>query len=125
MRGVGKTQLAAAYAWAKLARAVAAGGLGQRRGSGQRAGGFGRGRGWLGLRADAEDARRRAGRCGTGWRADGERCLLVFDNAADPGLLRPYIPAAGVARVIITSNQLSVAKLGTGVPVDVFTGRRR
>ena len=27
--------------------------------------------------------------------ADGDRCLLVFDNAVDPDLLRPFLPAAG------------------------------
>ncbi len=52
---------------------------------------------------------------------DGDCCLLVFDNATDPAVLRPFIPAAGAAQVIITSNQESVANLGTGVPVEVFS----
>ena len=52
---------------------------------------------------------------------NGERCLLVFDNATDPAALRPFIPAAGAARVIITSNQQSVANLGAAVLVDVFS----
>ncbi len=45
----------------------------------------------------------------------------MFDNATDPAVLRPFLPAAGNARVIITSNLQSVAYLGAGVPVDVFT----
>src|ERR1035441_2715574 len=53
--------------------------------------------------------------------ASGDRCLLVFDSAADADLLRPYLPAAGSARVLITSNRQSVADLGTPVGVDVFT----
>ena len=36
-------------------------------------------------------------------------------------MLRPFLPAAGAARVIITSNEQSMAYLGAGVPVDVFT----
>jgi hypothetical protein len=110
MRGVGKTQLAAAYARAKLAAgwdlvawvnaedaAVLAGGL-----AGQSGGDPGRAvRHWL--------------------EAGGDRCLLVFDNATDPDLLRPYLPVAGAARVVVTSNRQSVAELGAEVGVEVFT----
>ena len=52
---------------------------------------------------------------------DGDRCLLVFDNATDPVVLQRFIPVAGTGRVIITSNQRSMATLGAGVPVDVFS----
>jgi hypothetical protein len=52
--------------------------------------------------------------------ASGERCLLVFDNATDPDLLRPYLPAAGLARVLITGNRQSLGELGTTVGVGVF-----
>jgi tetratricopeptide (TPR) repeat protein len=53
--------------------------------------------------------------------SSGERCLLVFDNATDAEALQPFVPAAGAARVIITSNQQSVTYLGATVPVEVFT----
>ncbi len=120
MRGVGKTHLAAAYARARLSerwRLVAwinaediggvlagltatAAALGLGDSGGDAAAG-------LAVRHRLE--------------VDGHRCLLVFDNATDPALLRPFIPAVGVAQVIITSNQQSMADLGAGVPVEVFS----
>ncbi|MGH3224794.1 MAG: tetratricopeptide repeat protein [Streptosporangiaceae bacterium] len=121
--GAGKTQLAAAYARARLA------------------GGWrliawvnARGRESLlaGLAAVAEatalsDGGSRQGAADAGqalrrWlEADGSRCLLVFDDAEDLGLLRPFVPAAGTARVLITVAREPVAELGTSVPVNVFS----
>jgi hypothetical protein len=119
--GVGKTELAAAYARAKLAagwRLVAWVNAGNPRSL------------LSGLVAVAEAAgmsgysRRDAaytGRAVRHWlEADGHRCLLVFDDAEDPDLLRPFVPD-GAARVLITSTRRPVAQLGTTVPVDVFS----
>jgi tetratricopeptide (TPR) repeat protein len=121
--GVGKTQLAAAYARARLAsnwRLIAW--VNARDGESLLAG--------LAAVAEAigppDDGSRRstvdAGRAVRCWlEADGSRCLLVFDDAADLGLLRPFVPAAGAARVVITVAQEPTAELGTSVLVDVFS----
>jgi len=53
--------------------------------------------------------------------ADGRRCLLVFDGAEDFGLLRPFIPATGAARVLVTAEREPVQERWTSVPVDLFS----
>jgi tetratricopeptide (TPR) repeat protein len=53
--------------------------------------------------------------------ADGSRRLLVFDGVEDPVLLRPFVPAAGAALVLITMAREPMAEHGTRVPVDVFS----
>ena len=121
--GVGKTQLAAAYARARLAdswRLIAwvnardsetllAGLAAVAEAAGLSVGGS---------RPGAADA----GQAVRHWlEADGSRRLLVFDGVEDPGLLRPFVPAAGAARVLITVAGEPMAELGTSVPVDVFS----
>ena len=52
---------------------------------------------------------------------DGDECLLVFDDVSDPEAVRPFVPAVGTARILITSSRPSAATLGSVVPVDVFS----
>lgn len=119
MRGVGKTHLAAEYARAKIAdrwRLVAW--INAEEPAGVLAG-LAEVAGALGLTATDGQA---AGRAVRHWlEADGQQCLLVFDNATDPAALRPFLPAAGAARVLVTSNEQSMRYLGAGVLVEVFT----
>jgi RNA polymerase sigma factor (sigma-70 family) len=121
--GLGTTQLAAAYARAKLAagwRLVA----------------------WVngadtssllaGLAAVADAVGLPDGDSGRGvtdagaavrhWlETDGDQCLLVFDDVFDPEVIRPFVPVGGAARVLITTNRPPAPGVGTAIPVDVFS----
>ncbi len=121
--GTGKTQLAAAYARARLAdrwRLIAwvSAGDNETLLAGLAAVAEAAGLSVGGSRPGTADA----GQAVRHWlEADGSRGLLVFDGVEDPGLLRPFVPATGAARVLITMAQEPMPELGTSVPVDVFS----
>ena len=121
--GAGKTQLAAAYARAKLAdrwRLVAWVNArdNQTLGAGMAAVAEAAGLSGGGTRPSPAEA----GRAVRDWlEADGSRRLLVFDDVEDPGLLRPFVPTAGESRILITAAGEPTAELGTPVSVDVFS----
>jgi hypothetical protein len=49
-----------------------------------------------------------------------EDALLVIDNAVDADQVRRFVPVTGTTRVIITSTDHALAKLGTPVDISVF-----
>jgi tetratricopeptide (TPR) repeat protein len=52
-------------------------------------------------------------------RHEGERLLLIFDNAVDANALKAYLPRGGQAKVLVTSN--ARAWRGIATPVEIPT----
>jgi tetratricopeptide (TPR) repeat protein len=116
LRGVGKTTLAAAYA--------------ERHRSAYRVTWWIRAQGESSMRADLVALGVRLG-----WvaadekeepalvavlerlRHEGEGCLLIYDNAVDADVLKPYLPLGGGAQVLVTSN--AHAWRGMAAPVEI------
>jgi RNA polymerase sigma factor (sigma-70 family) len=123
LQGRGATQLAAAYARAKLAagwRLVAWVNAADN-GSMQ-----------AGLAAVAEaagltegDSERAIADAGQAVRhlleSDGDRCLLIFDDVADPEALSPFVPTDGTAQVLIVTTRHPAPNPANDVPADVFS----
>ena len=121
LRGVGKTQIAAAYARARVGegwgligwvnaetRDVLLDGLK----------GVAEGLGVADPEGDSLESARRL-RAYLQTRA-GEG-LLVLDNATDPDGLRPFLPATGGTQVVVTTTDRAFAGLGQPVDVSAFT----
>jgi tetratricopeptide (TPR) repeat protein len=121
IRGVGKTQVAAAYArwrirdqWRLVAWVDATDEASVLAGLAQVAVAAGVG-------PAGEDAWVLAAGVRHWLEADGERRLVVFDNAVELDVLRQFLPAAGSAQVIVTSSRRAAEGLGRSVQVDVFS----
>ena len=121
--GVGKTELAAAYARARLAGGWRLIAWVNARDNRSLLSGLASVAGAAGLLDGnaRQDTAARAGMVRPWLEADGSRCLLVLDDVADPGLLQTHIPAAGAARVLITMGGEPPADLGPGIAVGVFS----
>src|SRR5207302_938476 len=75
-----------------------------------------------GLATAGQDTRIAAEKVRHWLETDGARRLLIFDNVADLDELRPFLPAAGEAQIVLTSERRTAAQLGAViVAVDVFT----
>jgi RNA polymerase sigma factor (sigma-70 family) len=123
LRGLGATQLAAAYARAKLEAGWRLVAWVNGADTGSLLAGLAAVADATGL-ADEDSGLDRTDPAGTvrHWlETDGDRCLLVFDDVSDPEVLRALVPAHGAARVLITTTRKSAANLGSAVPIDVFS----
>ena len=120
MRGVGKTQLAAAFARECAAAGWRLVGWVDAQDPASVLAGLAVVAERLGIapRAGAEDA---AGAVRDWLAADGEACLLVFDNAADLGVVRRFLPATGKSRVVVTTVGQVAGVRAAVVPVGVFS----
>jgi DNA-binding XRE family transcriptional regulator len=120
-RGAGKTQLAAAVARTRIAagwRMVAWVDAEDRR---MMLAGLHQVACALGLTGLSAEARDSAAAVRHHLEADGERCLLVLDNAVDADAVMPFLPAAGRSQVVITSTRRTLGNLGRAVTVGTFT----
>jgi tetratricopeptide (TPR) repeat protein len=119
LRGVGKTTLAAAYALNKSADYRATWWIRAQTPDTMRADlvALGVRLGWVGAEDKEEPA---LGVVKEKLRTDGERLLLIFDNANNAKELGPFLPQAGAAKLLITSTAPNWGGVAKPVEIEVW-----
>ena len=123
LRGVGKTQVAAAYARACASEGWDLVGWVNAETRDTLLAGLASIAGRLGVADPEGDSVESARRLREYLQTVTGRALLVFDNATDPDELRIVLPVTGAARVVITSTDQAFADFGESVDIAVFTRR--
>jgi tetratricopeptide (TPR) repeat protein len=121
MRGVGKTQLAAAYARARVSAGDKLVGWVNAETVDTLVAGLARVAGRLEVADPDGDSAESARRLCEHLQTRAAAGLLVFDNAVSPEQLRPFLPATGGTQVVITSTDQAFTELGEAVDVAAFT----
>ena len=121
LRGVGKTQIAAAYARARVGEGWGLVGWVNAETRDVLLDGLARVAEGLGVADPEGDSLESARRLRAYLQTRAGEGLLVFDNATDPDGLRPFLPATGGTQVVVTTTDRAFAALGQPVDVSAFT----
>jgi tetratricopeptide (TPR) repeat protein len=121
MRGVGKTQIAAAYARARVREGWDLVGWVNAETRGVLLADLARVAAGLGVADPEGDSLESARRLRESLQARAGPGLLVFDNATDADGLRQFLPATGGTQVVVTTTSRTFAVFGQVVDVSEFT----
>jgi tetratricopeptide (TPR) repeat protein len=121
LRGVGKTQVAAAYARSRVAAGDGLVGWVNAESRDDLLSGLARIAQRVGVADPDGDSVKSAQRLREHLETRSGAALLVFDNAVDPDPLLEFLPAAGGTRVVITSTDRAFTELGREVDAAAFS----
>ncbi|MEU4312559.1 tetratricopeptide repeat protein [Nocardia sp. NPDC024068] len=120
MRGVGKSQLAAAYAREAIDSGAGLVGWIDAETDGNLLEGLAAVARRLGVADPEGDSQRSAHRLRDYLASRPEPALLVFDNATAPDRVREFVPVRGGTRVVITSTDHAFTTLGSPIDLEVY-----
>jgi tetratricopeptide (TPR) repeat protein len=121
LRGVGKTQLAAAYARARVGAGCGLVGWVNAETPDTLMAGLARIADRMGVADPEGDSLESARRLREHLQTRTGEGLLIFDNATNAEELRPFLPATGGTQIVITSTDQAFTELGEAVDVAGFS----